>query len=170
MFLSNKERSAAIRAELKKLGYDSKQISVRSGNCGYSSYSTITIKDLSIDIELVKDACLKFNDVDYDERTGEILEGGNTYVRVEYDWKTLADAEDEQMPKVEKTIAEMESRQIHIKKENLEYVLWKDSRGFYMSCHESGEACGSMKINTPNVQDFKWQIARAFSTNFAEFA
>ena len=43
------------------------------------------------------------------------------------------------MPKVEQTIAEMESKQIHIKKDNLEYVLWKDGNGFYMSCHEAGE-------------------------------
>lgn len=38
-FYSNKERSAAIRAELKKLGFNSKQVSVKSGNCGYSDYS-----------------------------------------------------------------------------------------------------------------------------------
>lgn len=170
MFLSNKERSAAIRAELKKLGYNSRQISVRSGNCGYSSYSTIRILDLSIDIKLVEEACLKFNDVDYDERTGEILEGGNTYVSVEYDWKTLAIAEDEQMPKVEKVVAELEN-QIHIiKKGDVEFVLGKNDMGFYMSCHEAGEDFGSVKINTPNVQDYKWRLARAFSTNFAEFA
>ena len=165
-FLSNKERGAAIRAELKKLGYNSKQISVRSGNCGYSCYSSITIKDLSIDIKLVERACLKFKDIDYDERTGEILEGGNTYIRVDYDYKTLVIAENEQMPKVEKIIAELENRQIPIKKGNVEYRLCKDSNGFYVTRYEAGNYCG-MEINTRNVHDYKMWLARAFATNFA---
>ena len=167
-YMSNKERSAAIRAELKKLGYNSKQVSVRSGYCGYSSYSTITIYDLSIDRKLVEEAVLKFKDVDYDERTGEILEGGNTYVRVEYDYKTLALAENEQMPKVEKTIAELKSnQQVRIKKDHVEYAIGKNDTEFYVACYEAGENFGHVEFNTPNADAFKWRLARAFATNFA---
>lgn len=169
-FYSNKERSAAIRAELKKLGFNSKQVSVKSGNCGYSDYSHITIKDLSIDIKAVEKVCKVFNHVDYDEYTGEILSGGNTYIRVEYDYKALSDMMNAKMPEVEKIASALATEQKHIKKGNSEYVLYKDNRGFYMVCYENSSSCGSLKINATSVEQYKWQLARVFATNFAEIA
>ena len=44
----NAERSKMIREKIKaELGYNSRQVSIRSGDCGYSDYTRITVKDLS---------------------------------------------------------------------------------------------------------------------------
>ena len=39
-----KEKATALRDELKKLGYNNRKISIKSGYCGYSDYIDITIK------------------------------------------------------------------------------------------------------------------------------
>lgn len=83
--MTSKERSKAIRAALKEAGLTSKQVSVKHRYCGYSSSYHITIKDGNISQMQIEDICKHFESVDYDERTGEILEGGNDYVFVERD-------------------------------------------------------------------------------------
>ena len=102
--MTSKERSAAIRAELKKLGYNSKQVSVKSGNCGYSGYSHLTIKDMAVRIKEVKKAVRAFESVDYDEYSGEILQGGNTYIRVEYDYEALNSATEKKVSEIESLV------------------------------------------------------------------
>lgn len=74
------------------------------------------------------------------------------------------------MPEVEKIASALATEQKHIKKGNSEYVLYKDNRGFYMVCYEDGSKCGSLKINATSVEQYKWQLARVFATNFAEIA
>lgn len=39
-----------------------------------------------------------------------------------------------------------------------------------MVCYENGSNCGSLKINATSVEQYKWQLARVFATNFAEIA
>ena len=75
-----------IKKELRKAGIDTKYISVRHMWCGYSDSYHIEIYDESIDRELVRKVCYRFEQVDRDERTGEILMGGNTYIWVDYCW------------------------------------------------------------------------------------
>jgi len=78
-FLTDKEIAKAIRKELKeKLGYTSRQISVRS----YGSSVDVVIKEESIDKEAVEKIAYPFEEVDRCEVTGEVLAGGNTFVFV----------------------------------------------------------------------------------------
>lgn len=79
--------SNEIKKELAKAGIDIKQISVRHRWCGYSESYWVEIKSRDIDRELVRKICSQFEEVDRDERTGEILMGGNTYVWVDYCWE-----------------------------------------------------------------------------------
>lgn len=68
-----------IRTELKEMGFNSKKISVRKKDC---NVVLVTLKDESIDREKIEQLAKKHKDVDYCEKTGEILAGGNTYVFV----------------------------------------------------------------------------------------
>lgn len=81
----------AIRAaqELKsKLGYNQRQVSIRYKLAGYSDSLYFTIRDIkNVNINKVEEFANKFKSVDYDEKTGEILAGGNTYVFVKIDYK-----------------------------------------------------------------------------------
>ena len=84
-----KMNSKEIKKHLKENGIDTKNISVKGSNCGYSESYNITIKDIDIDIEKVRELVKTFESYERDERTGEILEGGNTYLFVNYDYNTL---------------------------------------------------------------------------------
>jgi hypothetical protein len=73
-----------IRAALKTMGITSRQVSVKSGYCGYSDYIHVTVKTAAIDIKAVETIVKGYEYISRDERTGEILEGGNTYTRTQY--------------------------------------------------------------------------------------
>ena len=81
--------SKEIKKYLKENGIDTENISVKGSTCGYSESYEITIKDININIEKVRELLKTFESYETDERTGEILEGGNTYIFVNYDYNTL---------------------------------------------------------------------------------
>ena len=165
--MTNKERSSAIKAELKKLGYNSRQVSVRSGFCGYSDYTNITIKDLKADRKAIEKACKKFQSIDYDSANGEILEGANTYITVKYDYETLHNAIEEERKNLDSMIAEIEKEQKHIKKNDSEYVLFKQGDSFCMVVYENCSTFGNIIIRpTNNVDQFKYSLATYFVTDF----
>lgn len=83
--MTNKELSQAIRNELKAHGITSRMVSVRVSDAGYSTAANLTIKTASVNPAEVAAITRKFEAVDYDEYTGEILQGANVYVRVSCD-------------------------------------------------------------------------------------
>nr|DAV45700.1 MAG TPA: Large polyvalent protein associated domain 29 [Caudoviricetes sp.] len=85
--MTDKERLAAIRKELKEHGYNNRRVSVR-----FSGYSAIyvTIKELAINKKEIENIAMKYESYSRDERTGEILSGGNTFVFVDYDYRLVA--------------------------------------------------------------------------------
>lgn len=80
--MTTKELAVKIREDLKQRGYNSRKIGVRYEFCGYSSVIHVTVKDDNIDIEEVRGWLKKYESIDRDERTGEVLQGGNTYLSV----------------------------------------------------------------------------------------
>ena len=77
-----KETAGKIREELKKLGFSLRDVKVyisRGNAIRVYLDSLESVKKLN-EIEKI---ALKYERVDYDERTGEILSGGNTFVFVE---------------------------------------------------------------------------------------
>lgn len=86
------EATKAIRNELKKCGYSNRKVSVKHEYGGYSSSIRVTVKDLSINLAWIRKIAYRYKDIDYDEVTQEILEGGNTYVFVDYDYMILDEA------------------------------------------------------------------------------
>ena len=83
--MGNKELSAAIREDLKKAGIPKSAYSIRVRYAGYEQSVSVRVKDITINLDRVTRVLLHYRDVDYDERSGEILAGGNTYVHAEYD-------------------------------------------------------------------------------------
>lgn len=84
--------SQEMKKTLKQHGIDSSKISIKRENCGYSESYHIKIKDITIDKNEVENILKKFEYYTRDEKTCEILEGGNTYIFVEYDYNTLNEA------------------------------------------------------------------------------
>ena len=87
-YMSITDKASEVRKALKEeLGLSNRKVSVRGSYCGYSDALDVTVKDLMVDIKKVEKIANKFYDVDRCERSGEILQGGNTYVTVKYDWE-----------------------------------------------------------------------------------
>jgi len=92
------ELSEKIREALKKAKYKvPAQISVRKRSL--SAYD-VTIKDLHISDADVKKIVEPFEHIDWDEKSGEILQGANTFIMVQYDWNVERKEEDRLEPKV----------------------------------------------------------------------
>ena len=84
--LTNRETNAAIKRELKAAGYNTKSFKVSVKDCGYSTSAHVTIKDPTVNRHDIKRLLLHWQEIDRDERTGEILAGDNLYLRVDYDY------------------------------------------------------------------------------------
>lgn len=84
--MTNKELSQTIRNELKNSGYNSKDISIKVKACGYSTSLHIKIKNPYINRKEIESLLKHYEDFERDERTYEILEGGNTYLFVDYEY------------------------------------------------------------------------------------
>ena len=82
IYISTTERAKIIRQELKQLGYNNKKVSVRCD--GGSINVTLKFIPNTEQVKEVKKVAEKFEKIHYDEVTGEILSGGNTFVFVEY--------------------------------------------------------------------------------------
>lgn len=84
--MTDNERLAAIRKELKEHGYNNRRVGV-----SYDGYAIwLNIKELAIDIKEIENIVMKYENYSRDERTGEILQGGNTFVFVNYDYRLVA--------------------------------------------------------------------------------
>ena len=92
------DEASIIRSRLKKeLGLSSRDVSVKTSQGGYSSSVKVSIKTKKAlakmqEIEVIGRGQ---EEIDRDERTGEILMGGNTYVFVDIDYKFKSKIEDE---------------------------------------------------------------------------
>jgi hypothetical protein len=106
----SKEICQKIRAELKALGYNSRQVSVTNRRGGYGDSMRIKIKDY-VNINVVEAIAEKYEHVRYCEYSGEILAGGNTFIHVEYDWEWLRDERQQYATVAEKIINTTERKQ-----------------------------------------------------------
>lgn len=80
----------AIKKDLKKKGYTSRQVSVTKRRGGFNVAIRLLIKDmLNVDLDFIDSIVKKYESFDRDERTGEILSGGNTFIFVEYDYSSI---------------------------------------------------------------------------------
>lgn len=73
-----------IREELKKNGFNRTLVTVKNMPCGYSTSIQVTVRKLSISLKEIEAIVLPFSYVDYDERTHEVMMGGNTYINCSY--------------------------------------------------------------------------------------
>lgn len=131
--MTSTEKAKAIRAALKEAGITSKQVSVKHRYCGYSSSYHITIKDGNVSELQIKDICKRFESVDYDDRTGEILEGGNDYVFVERDQKILGYGS-EYLDAVKNALAKLEREGQGEKIEGTRWTIFKERCFFLGHC------------------------------------
>lgn len=131
--MTSTEKAKAIRAALKEAGFTSRQVSVRHRYVGYSSSFNITIKDGNISEMQVKNICKRFESYETDERTGEILEGGNDYILVERDNHAPVDGS-EYLDAVKNALAKLEREGQGEKIEGTRWTIFKQQCCFLGNC------------------------------------
>lgn len=120
--MSSVEQASKLRNELKSRGYSNRKVSVNHNYGGYSASIHVTIKDLSIPLREIHELASRYQSVTYCDRTGEVLEGGNTYVQVNYDYELLENATENKLEEAKQLIKELEG-----KKENFGEILFQTS-------------------------------------------
>jgi hypothetical protein len=72
-----------LRAALKQAGFGTRKVTVRQ----HHSTLYVTLRDASASLTQVTEIAGRFEQVRRDHATGEILCGGNTFVRVEFHYR-----------------------------------------------------------------------------------
>lgn len=90
-YIPTTERAKAIRAALKAtLKASARQVSVRVHSYSMGATIYVTVKDPTLRLPAVEAIAGRLESVARDHATGEILNGGNTYVMVDYDYDAYA--------------------------------------------------------------------------------
>lgn len=85
--MTNKELSMSIRKTLKEAGYTSKDISVSVKSSIYDTAAHITIKNPHVNkLDIEKLLKPKYEEYEKDTASDEILQGGNTYLFIQYEY------------------------------------------------------------------------------------
>lgn len=82
-----------IKTFLKEAGFETKGIRVRVNHWGYGdTYIQVNLLDLNLPIKKIQTTLAEqYSNVSYDI-DGEVLQGGNTFVSVSYDWDIKEEA------------------------------------------------------------------------------
>lgn len=75
-------KTKEIRRAIKEAGYTNRQISLKENASSLNWSYDITIKDDNVNIDSIKEIATKFQSIDRDHSTGEILNGANTYISI----------------------------------------------------------------------------------------
>lgn len=84
---STVERAAEIRRKLKAMGFSSRKVGVKVRYSMYDAVIELKLKDIALPVSKIEEIANKQEHIYECERTGEILAGGNTFVRVNYSWE-----------------------------------------------------------------------------------
>jgi len=139
-----KEKAKTIRKELKQRGI---KASVRMSGGGAIN---IDLKDLTVNKEEVEEFAKQFESIRRCEATHEILEGGNDFIFVQYDWDILTEARDNYLDLAEQIIADRDPRYCPVIAEV------EDKR--FMFFPGNSQAMDALVMNTYERQR-EWQYA-----------
>lgn len=80
----NNLMTGEMKKALKEAGYDLRKISIRHHFAGCSDAYNVIVDSTEYDLGEIGKLLRKFESVDRDEITGEVLAGGNTFVNVSH--------------------------------------------------------------------------------------
>ncbi len=96
--MGNRELSQLVRKTLKEHGFTSKDVSVRVSTALYDTAVSVTVKNPLVRLSEVEAVARTFSEVEYDERSMEILAGCNVYVHCQYECGIFDDIAEELLP------------------------------------------------------------------------
>lgn len=122
-----KEVAKNMRTALKEeLGITSKEVSVRVGAHGSDHTIAVTIKSLTAPYSAVESVAKRFEKIDVEELTGEILAGCNIFVSVRYKDGLLDRMKQERVEEAKRALATIGTREAR----KLRPTLWLVDNGY----------------------------------------
>lgn len=103
-----------VKAFLKEAGFETKAIKVRVNHWGYGdTYIDVDLFDLNLPIKKIQTTLAEqYSNVSYDI-DGEVLQGGNTFVIVSYDWETQHEAIEAKMEEAQELLDSLSQYDCH---------------------------------------------------------
>lgn len=137
--------AARASSSLKEAGYETKGIRVRVNHWGYGdTYIQVNLLDLNLPIKKIQTTLAEqYSNVSYDI-DGEVLQGGNTFVTVSYDWETQHQAIKAKMEEAQELLDSLSQYNCHegqgeIFKEDDEKVIYIYPVDKRMTVRRNGE-------------------------------
>lgn len=160
---TNKEIKKEITAELKESGYNSRKVSVSVKDAGWSTKIDITIKDPTVNAHEIEAIVNKRESIDRDERTGEILAGGNTYVFVSYKYGLFDQLASDYLAEAEKAMHHMTEAHQSVEpiRDNLRLIKGAQDKNYTVETVEEINGCRipGMRRLVGNAQELAKYIA-----------
>lgn len=157
--MSIKEFSAYAKKMLKDKGFDTKGISVRGRYAGYSDALDVVVKDPNIDVAKIRKLLQKHESYERDA-SGEILQGGNRYIHVQYDYNAFDKVKEEGKADAENLMKQADtSRGNGIELVKGVYLFKDDGRYFINGDYE--KVGGSRTVYSPeDLAVMKWKLKK----------
>ena len=111
--MTNKELGNTIRKYLRAAGFTSKDVSVRVRDSLYDTAVSIKIKNPRIRKSEIEAIAKKYEEIDRDARSGEILAGCNIYVFIDYEYGIFEDIIADLLPTAEMVLNNKEKYSGH---------------------------------------------------------
>lgn len=140
-----------LRAALKAAGFNARQVTVRER----ASSLNVTIRDAGVRLPEVEAIARKFEHVDHCRVTGEILQGGNTFVFVAYDGAALKATIDSVLPALASLPPDggsvsllggaytAEKMERHFSGQRDHITVWNRAGEQVVNCHDGGREQGA---------------------------
>lgn len=146
--MTNEELRVAVKADVKGKGLSLRDVSVSVKNVGYSTTIRLVIRNPHVNRSELKTLLKKYESVDRDERTGEILAGGNVYVNACYAEGIFEEVSKEWEPFA---VEMMEKKEEIVKLSDGLYLLWDSQRQQYEVKEETMSFAGRRLCYSPEV-------------------
>ncbi len=122
-----------VRQALKENGINNRQVSVTKRPSGYDRAVACTIKDITVNKQLVEKIASEFIKVDRCERTYEILAGGNSFVSVDYEYGLVKEIAQDFIPQAEEILETADKYTTYLaENEEFQLLLSMDTRFAYI--------------------------------------
>ena len=129
--MNTTEHAASIRGQLKKMGWSSRDVSIRANYYSMGSSIDVNIKNPRVSLEKVKKIAEQAEVIRRDDYSGEILGGGNRFVHVSYTSEAMQELCSKYLPAINIAVARLarENENALIDVEGTPYLIGKNQHG-----------------------------------------
>ena len=157
--MSIKEFSNWTKKMLKEKGFDTKGISIRGKYAGYSDALDVRVKDPNIDIAKIEKLLSKHESYERGP-DGDILQGGNRYITIQYDYDAFNEVKKEGKADAENLMKQADASNGSGIEVSKGVYLFKDGNRYFVN-GDYEKTGGSRTVYSPeDLAVMKWKLKK----------